>query len=60
MLKRSGMTPERLDAMLARQLPDADKRRRAHFVIATGGALEETRAQVDNIFRAVASTAAGR
>jgi dephospho-CoA kinase len=60
MLKRRGMTPERLDAMLARQLPDADKRRRAHFVIATGGALAETRGQVDNILRAVAGVAAGR
>jgi dephospho-CoA kinase len=59
MLKRPGMTPERLDAMLARQLPDAEKRRRAHFVIDTGGALEETRGQVDNILRAVAPAAAG-
>lgn len=59
MLKRPGMTPERLEAMLARQMPDADKRRRAHFVIDTGGALDETRAQVDELLRAVAGMAAG-
>ena len=58
MLKRPGMTPERLEAMLARQMPDAEKRRRAHFVIDTGGTLDETRAQVDEILRAVAGMAA--
>ncbi len=60
MLKRPGMTPERLEAMLARQTPDAEKRRRAHFVIDTRGSLDETRRQVDEILRAVASVAAGR
>jgi dephospho-CoA kinase len=59
MLKRPGMTPERLDAMLARQLPDAEKRRRAHFIIETSGTLDQTRAQVDAILKAVAGTAAG-
>ena len=57
MLKRPGMTPERLEAMLARQVPDAEKRRRAHFVIDTGGTLDATRAQVDEILRAVAGMA---
>lgn len=59
MLKRAGMTPERLEAMLARQTPDAEKRRRAHFVIDTSGTLDETRQQVDDILRAVAGMAAG-
>ena len=35
-LRRAGMTAERLAAIGARQLPDAEKRRRADFVIATG------------------------
>jgi dephospho-CoA kinase len=35
-LRRPGMTAERLRAVLARQLPDADKRRLADFVIHTG------------------------
>ena len=59
MLKRPGMTPERLDAMLARQIQDAEKRRRAHFVIDTGGTLDQTREQVDAILRAVAAMAGG-
>ncbi len=48
-LERSGMTPEKLDMILARQLPDAEKRRRATFVVDSGLALEETLAQVDRI-----------
>ena len=45
-LARPGMTAARLDAILARQLPDADKRARADFFIDTSGSLAATRAQV--------------
>ncbi len=46
---RTGMTSEKLDQLLARQLPDAVKRERADFVIDTGGSLEATRGQVQSI-----------
>jgi dephospho-CoA kinase len=48
-LAREGMTPERLDAILAQQLPDAEKRARADYVVDTGRGLEAARAQVAEI-----------
>jgi len=45
-LAREGMTPERLDAILAQQLPDAEKRARADYVVDTGQGLEHARQQV--------------
>jgi len=59
MLGREGMTPEQAEAMLARQLPDAEKRKRAHFVIDTSGAFDKTRRQVGDVLRAVAGMTAG-
>ena len=48
-LARPGMTEEKLAAILAKQVPDAEKRRLADFVIDTGQGLDSARAQVDAI-----------
>ena len=52
-LAREGMTPERLDAILDRQTPDADKRARADFVIDTGQGLEAAREGVRRVLEAI-------
>ena len=54
-LERPDMNPAKLDAILAKQMPDAEKCRRAHFVVDTAGTLDSTRAQVHGILRAVAA-----
>lgn len=55
-LARPGMTAEKLAAILARQMPDAEKRRRAHFIVDTGRGLAAAERQVDGILRALAQT----
>jgi len=54
-LGRPGMTMDKLDAILSRQMPDAEKRRRADFVVDTSGDFDVTRAQVRAILDAVAT-----
>ncbi len=56
-LARPGMTPEKFDKILARQLPDAEKRARADFVIATDVSLDETRASVRRILACLTGAA---
>ncbi|HVK92927.1 MAG TPA: dephospho-CoA kinase [Mycoplana sp.] len=48
-LARPGMTEEKFAMLLARQLPDAEKRARADFVVNTDDGLEEARKQVEQI-----------
>ena len=48
-LAREGMSPQRLEAILAQQMPDAEKRARAHYVVDTGQGLEPARARVAEI-----------
>jgi dephospho-CoA kinase len=48
------MTEERFAAIVAKQMSDREKRRRAHFVIATNGPFEATRAQTQGLLRSIA------
>lgn len=59
-LAREGMTEARFEALLAKQTPDAEKRRRAHFLVDTGSGIPPTRAAVRAILRAVAGRSHGR
>jgi dephospho-CoA kinase len=57
-LARQGMTPAKLDRILARQMPDEEKRNRADFVIDTGADLSTTEAQVRDILACLGLAAA--
>jgi len=53
-LERPGMTEAKFQALVAKQLPDAEKRARADFIVDSGQGLEAAKAQVREILAAVA------
>jgi dephospho-CoA kinase len=52
--RRPGMTDDKLHALLAKQTPDAEKRRRADFVIDSSQDFDHTRAQIRDILQSIA------
>lgn len=53
-LARGTMDAQKLDAIIAKQMPDAEKRKRADFVVDTSDGLDPVRAQIKDILAAVA------
>jgi len=53
--ERPGMTEEKFGALLAKQLPDAEKRQRADFIVDTSQSFDHARAQVRDILRLIAT-----
>jgi dephospho-CoA kinase len=59
-LARPEMTEDKFAAILMKQMPDDEKRRRAHFVVNTGRGFDAARAEVRDILRTVSLMAGGR
>jgi dephospho-CoA kinase len=59
-LSRPGMTLEKLEAIHARQVPDAEKRAKADFVIETGEGIEHAFEQVKQVAAALKERSAGK
>ena len=53
--ERPGMTEDKFAALLAKQVPDAEKRRRADFIVDSSRGFDHARAQVRDILRVVAN-----
>jgi dephospho-CoA kinase len=53
--ERPGMTEQKLEAILAKQMPDAEKRRRADFTVDTSQGFDHAREQVRDILKVVAT-----
>jgi len=56
-LERANITGERLSLILSRQLPDEEKRKRADFIISTGGSLAKTRKEVEGLVKTLTDAA---
>jgi dephospho-CoA kinase len=52
--ERPGMTEEKFVALVGKQIPDAEKRRRADFIVDSSQSFDHARAQVRDILRAIA------
>jgi len=52
-MSRPGMTEEKFQAILSKQMPDAQKRLRAHWIIDTSSGLKSANRQVDGVLRAL-------
>jgi dephospho-CoA kinase len=59
-LSRPGMSEDKFAALLAKQMPDEEKRKRAHVVIDTGRGFDSARRQVEDALRAFAGRAGRR
>ena len=59
-LARPNMTEEKLQAILVRQMPDAEKRKRAHFVVDTSHGLDPVRARIRDILDQAAKMRPGQ
>jgi len=59
-LERTGMTEQKLAAIMAKQIPDDEKRQRADFIVDTSQGFEHARAQVREILKTVATMAKRR
>jgi dephospho-CoA kinase len=56
-LERPGMTSEKFEALLAKQTPDSEKRRRADYIVDSGHGIEQARIQVREILAKIARMA---
>ena len=53
-LARPGMTEKKFAAILAKQMPDAEKRARAHFIVETNHGFDSARRQIEGLIRCLA------